>query len=61
MADEGFGRLAVFEFTLALGADQDLQQLGGQRPGVSDSGNPTRVSAAALLRQWGSTLTQQSR
>ncbi len=61
MADEGFGRLAVFELTLALGADEDLQQLGGQRHGVSDSGNPKRARAVALLRQWGSTLTQQSR
>src|SRR5690348_8806260 len=61
MADERFGRLAVFQLTLALGADQDLKQLWGEGHDISDSGKPKRVRAVELLRQWGRTLTQQSR
>ncbi len=60
-ADQRLGRLAILELAFAPGADENLQQLGGQCHGVSVAGKPNRASAAAFFRQLGSTLTQVSR
>src|SRR5215208_4761 len=61
--DEARFALLVFQLALALGADEDRQELGGQRHLALSPGSrkPKRRSADALRRQLGRTFTQRSR
>src|ERR687889_1603164 len=63
VANQSFGRGAVFQLSLTLGTNQNLEELWGKAhvDSLGVAGKPNRVRAPEFFRQFGNVLTQQSR